>query len=113
MTLLTRGSSLIEVMVAILLFSVVGTAVAQTVVLTQRARQVSENWMCATQLASQQIEAVRAGSASEGTGQIGIFRRETTTEPVTNHRGLVRVDVTVSWTDTDPKEFTLSTLVRQ
>ncbi len=107
-----RGYSLIEVIVAVLLFSIVATAVAQTIVWAQRARQLGENWMRATQLAVERIEAVRAGTRGNGTEDNGGFRIAATLAPVAGHRGLGRVDVVVSWTDSEPKEFMLSTLVR-
>lgn len=107
------GYSLIEVTVAILLFGIVAAAVGQTVVITQRARQVSENWLQATQLAGERLEAVRAGALSDDTPTVGIFQRQTTVSAVAGHPGLRRVDVTISWADSAPKAFTLSSLVRQ
>ena len=108
-----RGYSLIEVLVAVLLFSLVATALAQTLVITGRARYASANWMRATQLAGERIEAVRAGIVADERPAVGIFRRETTVAPFAGHPGLTRIDVTVSWTDSEPKQFTLSTLVRR
>jgi prepilin-type N-terminal cleavage/methylation domain-containing protein len=108
-----RGYSLIEVMVAVLLFSIVAAAVAQAVVLAQRGRQISENWMRATQLASERLETVRAGVMADSTATNGIFQRDTAVTAVAGHRGLVQITVTVSWTDTEPKTFALSTLMRR
>jgi prepilin-type N-terminal cleavage/methylation domain-containing protein len=108
-----RGYSLIEFLVATLIFSLVATAVAQTIVLTQRFRGVSANWLRATQLAVQRIEAFRAGVLIDEESESGIFRRETALSDVAGHPGLKRVDVTISWRDTEPKRFTLTTLVRR
>jgi prepilin-type N-terminal cleavage/methylation domain-containing protein len=108
-----RGYSLIEFLIALALFGFVAAAIGQMIVVTQRARQVSENWMRATQLAADRIEAVRAGVAVDGHPYEGIFQRETTLAGVAGHPGLKRLDVTVSWTDTEPHRFTLSTLVRE
>lgn len=107
-----RGYSLIECMVAIAIIGFVASAVAQTVILTQQRRQVSENWMRATELALQRIEAVRAGSMTDSQPMSGIFRRDSAFTGVTGHPGLLRLDVTVGWTDPDPHQMTLSTLVR-
>lgn len=108
-----RGYSLVEVMVAIVLFALVAAAVGQTVTFGQQSRQISENWMHATQLASARIEQVRAGMRIDATAESGIFHRETAVRSMPGHRNLTRVDVTVSWTDTEPRSLTLSSLVRR
>jgi prepilin-type N-terminal cleavage/methylation domain-containing protein len=106
-----HGYSLIEVMVATTLFGLVAAAVAQTIVVTQRSRQLGENWMRASQLAQQYLEAARAGSLADH--EDGIFRTETKLTPVPGHPGLMRLDVTVSWTDGEPRSLELSTMVRR
>ena len=109
----TKGFSLIEVMVAIVLFALVAAAVGQTVTFGQQNRQISENWMQATQLASARIEQVRAGMATDPAAEAGRFHRKTVVSSVAGHRNLQRIDVTVSWTDTEPRALTLSTLVHR
>ncbi|HUI28546.1 MAG TPA: prepilin-type N-terminal cleavage/methylation domain-containing protein [Candidatus Kryptonia bacterium] len=107
----TRGYSLMECMVAVVLIGVIATAVAQTIVTTQRGRQLSENWMRATELAAQRIEAVRARPAPDDQPTNGIFLRDTALAPIADHPGLARLDVTVTWADPQPHSLTLSTMV--
>jgi prepilin-type N-terminal cleavage/methylation domain-containing protein len=108
-----RGYSLLEVLLATLLFSLVATAVAQTIVFTQHSRRVSANWLRATELATERIEQVRAGVLVDDDPENGIFRRETALSGFAGHPGLTRVDVSVSWRDGEKRGFTLSTLVRR
>jgi prepilin-type N-terminal cleavage/methylation domain-containing protein len=108
-----RGYSLIEVMVAIVVFALVAAAVAQTVTFNQHSRQIAENWMRATQLAGARIEQVRAGMSTDPTPESGIFRRDTVIAALDGHRNLSRVEVTVSWTDSEARTLTLASLVRR
>ena len=109
-----RGYSLVECMVAVVLIGVIATAVAQTVVTTHRGRQLSENWMRATEFAAQRIESVRARpTAPDDQATIGIFRRDTTLTRVAGHPGLQRLDVQVTWSDPTAHNLTLSTMVSQ
>ena len=106
-----RGYSLMECMVAVVIIGVIATAVAQTIVVTQHGRQLSENWMRATELAAQRIEVVRARDGADDEPTSGIFRRETALAPVAGHPGLSRLDVTVRWADPAAHSLTLSTMV--
>jgi len=108
-----RGYSVIECMVAVVIFGFLASAVAQTVIAAQRGRQLSENWMRATELAAQRIEAVRAGVAVDDQPVDGMFQRATTLTAITSHPGLVQLEVTVTWADPEPRHLTLATMVRR
>ncbi len=107
------GFSLIEVMVALVLFGIVASAVAQTVVVSQRGRQISENWMRANALAEDRIEAMRARVIDDPTPDSGNYHPTPTLAGGAAHRRLVRIDVSVIWTDTEDRTLALSTMMRR
>ena len=108
-----RGSSLIECMVAVAIFGLIASAVAQTVIGAQRGRQLSETWMRATEFATQRIEAVQAGVVVDDQPINGTLQRETTLTAIPDHPGLVRLKVTVTWADPEPSHLALSTMIRR
>lgn len=108
-----NGVTLIEVLVAIVLFAFVATALAQVLVAAQHARRSSANWMQATQLAAERLERLRAGDRSTDPGPIGIFTRSWRSAVVSERLRLQRLDVTVTWADGEVRTFTLSALVHQ
>lgn len=107
-----EGSSLIEVLIALLVFSIVATALAQTLLVALRARRTSGYWMQATQLAVEGVERARSGQPGPDAETLGMFERHLRTEPGDASLPLERVDVSVDWQDDGPKEFTLSLLQR-
>lgn len=107
------GFTLIEVMVAVFLLSVMSLALSSTLVSTQRARARSERWLQATQLAAEGIEQLRAGQALSAVGIAAGFERSGEVTPWNGQLGLYRLEVTVSWNDGAPQKFQLATLARR
>jgi len=107
------GGSLIEVLIALLVFSVVATGLAQTLVVGLRARRTSGDWMKATQLAVEGIEQIRSGGGAVVGETLGRFHRSVRIQDGVAALPLERIDVTVEWQDDGPKEFTLSVLRRR
>ena len=108
-----RGFTLVEVLVALLLFAVVAAALAQTLVGAQQARASSARWQRATGLAEERLERLRAGDRSEDGGPIGAFTRAWRAGAVSGVPDLERVDVTVDWDDRGPQRLTLTALLRR
>lgn len=108
---LNAGFTLIEVVVALLIFAVGATALAQTVVLTQHLRASSARWQRGLELAEQRLESLRAGERSEEAGSFGAFTRSWTSGPYVVP-GLDRLDVTVTWDDHGAQRLVLTTLQR-
>jgi len=106
------GNSLIEVLIALLIFSIVATGLAQTLVVALRARRTSGYWMEATQLAVERVERTRSGQSGQDSETLGMFQRSVRIQSGSGSMPLERVDVTVEWQDNGPKEFTLSLLQR-
>lgn len=107
-----RGTSMVELLVAVALFGLTAAAVAQTLVAAQRLRATSERWLRATQLADERLERIRAGDRGDDPGPIGEFTRTLRIGGADGAPGLERVDVTIEWTDRGPQRFALSTLQR-
>jgi Tfp pilus assembly protein PilV len=107
-----KGGGLIEVLVALLVFSIIATGLAQTLVVTLRARRTSGDWMRATQLAVEGAEQARSGHAGPEEETIGMFQRHVRIQADVAPLPLERVDVSVEWQDDGPKTFTLSLLQR-
>lgn len=107
------GFSLVEVMVATLLLSTIALALTQTLVNALQVRARSERWMQAMQLATEGMEQLRAGHALRSLPAGFGFTRSGTTAVWSGHPGVQRLDVTVSWNDSEPHTFKLTTLARQ
>jgi prepilin-type N-terminal cleavage/methylation domain-containing protein len=105
------GFTVIEVLVAVAIFTVLATALAQTLVHSQHARASSARWLRATQLAEERLERLRAGDRSEDAAPIGAFTRAWRVVPA-DQAGLERVDVEVTWEDHGPQRFVLSALTK-
>lgn len=105
-----RGSTLIEVMVALCLFALGAAAVAETLMVAQRTRASSARWLRATALAEERLERLRAGDRSDDAAPLGEFTRRWRR---TDHApGLARYDVVVEWDDRGRQRLTLTTLLR-
>jgi prepilin-type N-terminal cleavage/methylation domain-containing protein len=104
------GFTLIEVLVALTLLSVIGMALASVLLGAQRTQRTSAGWMLAVQLAADGLEQLRAGrtlaSAPPGFSRLGSVTP-------TGVAGLQRLEVTVEWDDGALRRYQLSALVQQ
>jgi prepilin-type N-terminal cleavage/methylation domain-containing protein len=107
------GFSVIELLVAVAIFTVLAAALAHTLIHAQQVRASSARWWRAGQLAEERLERLRAGDRAVDTGPIGEFTRTWQIQSSGDQPGLDRVDVAVTWTDnTGPQRCALSALVR-
>jgi prepilin-type N-terminal cleavage/methylation domain-containing protein len=109
----SAGFSLVEVMVAVVLLSIMALGLGSTLIAAQRARAHSEHWMQAIQLAAEGLEQLRAGHALAAVAIPGAFTRSSSITPWRNHPGLYRLEVTVTWEDSESRSFQLLTLARR
>jgi len=108
-----HGFSLIEVLVALVVLSLLGPALTTTLVHAHRTSAATTRWMHATQLAAEGLEQLRAG---QGLGPLhgnGDFDRSARSEVWNGHPGLYRMEVTVSWSDGTTHTVHLATLARR
>jgi len=106
-TATVRGASLVELLVATVLLSMIALGLTSTLLAAQRARAISERRMQATLLAAEGIEQLRAGHAL-GPVRLAGFERSAAVAPWANHNGLVRIDVTITWNDGQDRQYQLS-----
>ncbi len=93
------GFTLIELMVALVLLSVVSLDLATTLVSAHRGLVASNQWMRATQLAAEGLEQLRTGQVLEVGQADAEFRRSASESTWPGHASLRRLEVTVSWND--------------
>lgn len=101
---------------AVLLLSVIALGLTDTLIAAQRARVVSAHWMQATELAAEGIEQLRAGRQLAAVRGAFGFERSGSAGLWHGHAGLYRLEVTVSWKDSQdsqPRTFRLVTLARR
>jgi prepilin-type N-terminal cleavage/methylation domain-containing protein len=108
-----RGFTIVELLVAVAIFTALAAGLAQTLVHAQQARASTARWMRATRLAEDRLERLRAGDRSEDVARLGEFTRTWRSEPADAVPGLERYDVEVTWDDRGPQRFVLSALGRQ
>jgi prepilin-type N-terminal cleavage/methylation domain-containing protein len=109
----SRGFTLIEVMIALTLLSVVALSLSTTLISTHRALTASGKRMQATQLAAEAMEQLRAGQMPEGVHFAEGFDRSAQATVLDGQAGLRRLEVTVSWNDGDAHTLQLVTLARR
>lgn len=107
-----RGFTMIELLVALVIFAGLAAALAQSLIHAQRVRAGSALWLRATQLAEERLERLRAGDRSEDAAPIGRFTRAWRAEPAPGAPGLERRDVEVTWEEHGTQRFVLSALAR-
>jgi prepilin-type N-terminal cleavage/methylation domain-containing protein len=107
-----HGTTLIESLVALLLFALVASATAQALARSQRSRISSGNWMEAAELAGELMEQLRAGENVPESQDLGIFTRSWARGQFAASPGLDRIDVDVRWHDGDDHAVALSGLAR-
>lgn len=108
------GYSLLEILVALAIFSIAALALTSGVTIVVRANNLSEHFTQASILAQDKLEALRAHPSSLTGGsdapQSG-FSRVWDVTPATPQAGVTQIDVSVSWTDYLPHTVTLSTVI--
>jgi type II secretory pathway pseudopilin PulG len=103
--------TLVEMLVAVSLLSMIALALTTTIVACQRARAVSERWMRAVSLAVEGVEQLRAGhSLTALPGELARFSRAGIVQAA-EFPTLLRAQVSVSWNDGQSHTLHLSTLV--
>jgi prepilin-type N-terminal cleavage/methylation domain-containing protein len=103
-----RAFTLVEVLVALLLFSLVAIGLADGLIRAQQWQSESGRWMRATALADEALERARAG-APDGADTIGPFRRRWSSSP---DDGVRRLEAVVAWDVPAARELRMSTRVR-
>jgi len=110
------GYSLVEILVALAIFSLSAPGIAVGVSLAVRASHLSENFTLATILAQDKLEELRAQfgfrSSGEDSPRSG-FSREWFIVTDSPETGVTRIDVAVSWTDYQSHSITLATVVNE
>ncbi len=109
----TSGFTLIEVVVALLLFAVGAAALAETLVVAQRVRASSGRWLRAVELAEERLELLRAGQTDADSAPLGEFTRSWNRAGVGAAPNLERIDVVGTWEDRGPQLLELSALRRR
>lgn len=107
------GLTLVELLVALVIFAVIATSAAQTLSSAHRARGAAANLMRATQLAAEHLERIRAGDRGMDVAPIGIFERSWHSYSAYPGLDVERVDVRVAWREAGRHELTLSALMRR
>ena len=108
------GYSLVEVLVALAIFSLSAPAIAVGVSLAVRTAHISENLTLATILAQDKLEELRAQSglrSSGGDSPRSGFRREWSIASDSPETGMTRIDVSISWSDYESHALALATVV--
>ena len=112
----TAGYSLIEILVALTVFSIASVALTSGVLTTIRTNNTSEHLTQATILAQDKLEALLAAgptlTAGNDTPRTG-FSRTWTISTDTPQIGVSQVDISVSWTDYGSHTITVTTVVNE
>ena len=108
------GYSLLEILVAMAIFSIVSVALTSSITSGIRINHASGQLTQATVFAQDILEALSARPAARTSGsdtpQPGFIRTWTVT-PDVPQPGVTQIDVTVSWTDYQPRTIALSTVL--
>ncbi len=108
------GYSLLEILVALSIFSIVSVALTTSITSGIKINHASERLTQATVLAHDTLETLSARPAARVSGtdtpQSG-FTRTWTVTPDAPQPGVSQLDVTVAWTDYQPRTITLSTVL--
>lgn len=108
------GYSLLEILVALSIFSIASVALTVSITSGIKINHASERLTQATVLAHDTLETLSARPAARENGmdtsQPG-FTRTWTVMPDVPQLGVTQLDVTVAWTDYQPRTITLSTVL--
>jgi prepilin-type N-terminal cleavage/methylation domain-containing protein len=108
------GYSLLEILVALTLFSVAALGLSAGVVTVVRAGKVSADYTQAAILAQDKLEELRAQLAPLSGGSDTLrpgFTRVWAITPDSPEVGVTRIDVSVAWVDSLPYTITLASVV--
>jgi type II secretion system protein I len=108
------GFTLLEILVALALFSIASVALTLGVTTSIRVNSTSEHLTQATILAQDKLEALLASGPTSTAGsdvpRTG-FSRTWTIVPDTPQTGVSRIDVSVSWVEKTSQTITVTTVV--
>jgi len=108
------GISLLEILVALTVFSIASVALTSAVVTSIRANNSSEHLTQATILAQDKLEALLAAApifaAGSDTPHSGFTRTWTITSD-TPQAGVSQINVSVSWADSSSHTITVTTVI--
>jgi prepilin-type N-terminal cleavage/methylation domain-containing protein len=109
------GYSLIEILVALSLFSIASLGISVGVATVVRTGKLSEKVTQATILAQDKLEELcsQAGSLTAGADSPPGFTRAWAVTADSPEAGVLQVDVTVSWHDSTPHTITLTTVINE
>jgi type II secretion system protein I len=115
---MNRGFSLIEVMIAMAIFSIGILAVGSMQLSTSKNNTTGNELTGATMLARQKIEELKTLDPSDldsadGNDTVGIYDREWVTDPVSGSTSAWKLIVTVKWTRRGPeRQIVLQSITR-
>ena len=110
----SRGFTLVEVMMAVVVLSLVALALSSTLITARRARLVSQRRMKALQLAAQGMEQLRTGrSPAPISPNRDDFRRAASITAAEGHPELLKLEVTVTWNDGQAHSVRLRSAMRR
>lgn len=110
----STGYSLLEILVAMAIFSIVSVALTSSLTSGIRINHASERLTQATVFAQDTLETLSARPAARESGTDTPhpgFTRTWTVTPNVPQPGVIQIDVIVSWTDYQPRMITLSTVL--
>jgi prepilin-type N-terminal cleavage/methylation domain-containing protein len=107
------GFTLIEVLAAVGLLSIIALALAKTLVTSMRSAMASGRWIRATQLAAEGMERLRAGDAPTTVAAFGEFERQAAVTTWSGNPRLFRLEVSVTWNDGESHVVRLVSLARR
>ncbi len=110
------GFSLLEILVALTVFSIASVALISGVTTSIRANNTSEHLTQAAVLAQDKLEALLASSPTLAAGSDAPrsgFTRTWTISTDTPQLGVSQLNVSVSWTDYTPHTITVTTVVNE
>ena len=91
----SRGMTLLEVLVALVIMSLTGVATLQVFGNASRAAHREEEWSQAVFLAEEGLERAKVGGAVEGTEQLAPYTRRTRVSPWRDGLVVIAVEVTL------------------
>ena len=110
------GFSLLEILIALAVFSIASVALTLGVTTSVRTNTTSEHLTQATVLAQDKLEALLAIAPNFTTGRDlprAGFSRTWTIANNTPYIGVSQIDVSVSWADSTPHTITVTTVVNE